>query len=252
MPRKKFGTKLQLGEYEIHIPVTNGEGASAATIVKNIPKSDQPPLPITHVPLSEHLFPLFDGLIVQGRSGIEAIILLARMGAHRYDSLRKFALAWEDLHQQQLFPTEEFREPSLEQACDLAKLPYEDFVGDLCKAIYWYGLEAAKIRLQLQMNSVVDASIRQAVEGERHGFNDRQLLMKAGGLIQEGPGTVVNVNQQNVTNNLAMGLPQWEETDKVLTKALNGREVKALPEAPVIEAEIVEEECIREKLLPTE
>lgn len=248
--KRKPKTNLKEGEYPTRVPVETPDGDRyVIETTRLVPSAERPVAPIKTVLLSEHLLPLFDGLNVRGKTGIDAVILLARMGAHRYDTLRKFCIAWEDLHQPNLFyelyPELEFQEPTLEQCCDLAKVSYEDFVGDICRQAYYYGGEQARLKVHVGMPDVVEASYTNAVKGGARGFQDRQMLLKAGGVVQEGPGTIVNVNNTLNSATLVQGLPKWEETDKILTSILSPQKSLPAPSAAPVEIEVIENEPAR-------
>lgn len=243
MPRKKKQPNdLKEGQYPSVVVAQSAAGApQRIPITKEVPKAERPVAPIKDALLSSFLLATFEDMNIKGKSGLDALILLCRMGAWRYDTLKRFCVAWEDLHQQNLFrefyPEGEFKEPTLEQCCDYGKVGYDDFIGDVTKMIYHYGLETAKWQIHVGLGEVVQASRDTAKMIGKEGFNDRQLLLRAGHLIEEGPGTVVNVNNQ-VTTNQVVGLPKWEETDKVLVEAL--RPAKQLAEASTVDAEIIE------------
>lgn len=238
--RKKPGwpNDLKEGQYPSVVTAHTPAGeVERLPIVKEVPRAERPAAPIKDALLSEFLLSTFDSMNIKGKSGLDALILLCRMGAHRYDSLRKFCIAWEELHQPNLFaelyPELEFKEPTLEQCCALAGILNEDFISDVSRMVYYYGLESAKWQIHLGLGEVV--RVAHAVATTPEGFKDRQMLLKAGGVVQEGPGTIVNVNNQVTTNQIA-GLPKWEDSDKVVVEALQHR---ALPEKS--EAEEVEQ-----------
>lgn len=247
--KKKQANDLKEGEYPSAVMTQYHDGEKRRIpVVKSVPANERPTLPIKDALLSEFLLPTFDSMNIRGKSGLDALILLCRMGAHRYESLKRFCIAWEDLHQPNLFaeiyPELEFKEPTLEQCCDLAKLESEEFIGDISRMIYHYGLEAAKWQIHLGLGDVIRESHKVATTEGVKGFNDRRLLMEAGRLMPEGPDTVVNVNNQ-VTTNQIVGLPKWEDTDKILVEAL--RPQKALAAASVVDLEPIEVETEKEK-----
>jgi len=245
VPRKKKTVSgLKEGQYPSVVVAHTPAGAiERIPVIAEVPKAERPVAPIKDSLLSSFILPTFDYMNINGKQGLDALILLCRMGAHRYETLRLFIIAWEDLHQPNLFaelyPELAFTEPSLEQCCDLAKISNEDFVGDVTRMIYYYGLESAKWQIHAGLGDVVRAAHDTARMVGKEGFQDRQLLLKAGGVVQEGPGTVVNVNNQVTTNQIA-GLPKWEDSDKVVVEALQQWAPKELPEKSAVEAEPVQ------------
>lgn len=230
LKRKKrnspIATGLREGEYPTKVEARDADGETITIpTTRMVPRDERPRAPIKEAALSEHLLSLFDGINVRGVEGLAAIILLARMGAHRYPNLLAFTSAWEDLTQTGLFadlyPRDYAlgRAASLEQACDVAKVAYEDFVGDISRQAYYYGAEAARLNIHLKMPAVVEASYLSAVLPGKDGFADRKLLFEASKLVESGPQIVNNINNQMNSAHIS-GLPKWEDTDKLVTKVM--------------------------------
>lgn len=246
MPKKKPDNppSLREGEYPVTHYATTPDGIVQEIVSsERVPAAERPVAPIHETLLTDFLLPTFDSLNIKGKTGIDAIILLAKMGAHKYDSLRKFITAWQDLHHpaifKELFPELKQTTPTLEQACSIADIPHDDLIADLTKMIYHYGLEGVKWQLQTYLPEVMRASYDVATQEGAKGYQDRQLLAKAAGLVIDGPGVVVNNNNNLTSNTAIVGLPKWEDSDRVLQKTLNAP--RQLAEKAAVDAEIIEE-----------
>jgi hypothetical protein len=135
-----------------------------------------------------------------------------------------------------------YREPTIDELCAARKTSPDQFVALFYTAVKKFGEQRAKLRIDLSLRSVVDASVESAVAGGKSGFRDRELLFKAAKLVEGSGGVNVNVNQQmNFTApGVEQGLPAWGDVRKEVT----GRgEVKQL-EAGVewVDAEVEAEE----------
>ena len=234
-PKRKQSTDLKPGQYPTTIRTmdTSNEVVTVPT-VSSLPKEQR----LTPQPqlLSNHLLPMFEEMNIRGQVGLNGLLTLVKNAAWKYPTLRAFWSAWTDINEPQLLreidPTA--TEPTLELACAVAKLSEEDFVGDIHKAIYWYGLEGARQKLQANLGVVVDAAYETATLVGREGHADRKLIFEAAKLIESGPGVVINNNNESITNHAHIGLPQWSDQEKYIQDALLLSPKSANPQQEVI------------------
>jgi len=148
--------------------------------------------------------------------------------------------AYQDLYPQ--FKTAEgWRAPSLDELCAACKIEPSVFIGEFFAATKQLGMEKAKLKMDLALGDVVNASLESAVNGGAKGFRDRQMLLEAAALVQKSAGVSVQVNTQinNSVPGHAQGLPLWEDVKQVAQRgeqkllnpiSVDGEVVEVLPE----------------------
>ena len=155
------------------------------------------------------------------------------------DQLREALLLVEDFSKWEsgdfIAARSEDRLPTLDEVIDWKKLNRVEIAGGLAAAAWVCGVDQGRAILGSAMPEVVRSAVGLATDPDTNAMVQHlthKLLFEAGGLLPKGPGTVINVNQQN---NVVNGLPQWNEVDKVVEKAYFGKQVveaqKSLPPA---------------------
>lgn len=110
----------------------------------------------------------------------------------------------------------ENRLPSLEEIIDWKGLSRVEIAGSLAAAGFVHGMNEAKSILASRLPEIMQSAISLATEGEGNiAHLSQKLLFEASGLTKSAAGTVINV-QQNNTTQVAVGLPKWDEEDKVV------------------------------------
>lgn len=234
-PPKKRSKILKPGEYLIPMSTTK-------SVVKRLPP-DQILRKLQTIPEEQRnlITPTLDAMLAEAKiilppndsigsiarviEGKELVLLVCRNAAHESKPLLRFIHAWEILHEVPLpYSTaveNEWRQPTWEEVCHYADVEIGEFLGAFMTAAHNYGVRQARVVLDFSLSRVVAAAAENAIEGGSKGFQDRQLLLQAGGLVATG-GTTVNVNQQtlNVTPGANQGLPSWNDSRKLL-EAIN-------------------------------
>lgn len=163
----------------------------------------------------------------------------------------------------------EDRLPLLDEIIDWKGLSRAEIAGGLAAASLTLGAHSAKILLAQALPEVIRAAAISATQGEGSVAQaDRRLLMDAGGLTpKSGPATIVSVSN---TTQVAVGLPQWDDSAKVVEGVFFGKGRERLGLGPaqvesvveprieagvdqVVEAELVEVESqVEPQLVPGE
>lgn len=123
-----------------------------------------------------------------------------------------------------LFSDEGESADSLEEVCKLAKVDPFTIASTVVTRFEQDRVLRARIKAAAAMHDIVEMSVSVARTGP--GFNDRKLLMQAGGFAVEAPKapTVVVDNRK-----VELAMPSLEETLRMLDTA----KAKALPAAAV-------------------
>lgn len=153
-----------------------------------------------------------------------------------------------------LLARNEDRSPTLDEILDWKGISRVEVAAGIAAAAFTRGIDKARVILGQEMPEIVRAAVSSATDPEGGGISqaDRKLLFEAAGFTKSGPQTVVNVNNQQ---NLAVGLPKWDEADKVVRDAYfeKGVERRGLPPAQMenaVEGEIVESATAEEQKTP--
>lgn len=163
------------------------------------------------------------------------------------DALREAILEADDITKWKtgdfLAARAEDRLPTLDEIIDWKDLSRIEIAGSLAAASFIMGIDTARGILGGRLPEIVTSATELAINGEGMVQHlSQKMLMEAGGMMPKGPNTVVNVNQTN--NTLQVGLPKWDETDKLVSKAYFDKvEPRGLPPAQmenIVEAEFVE------------
>jgi len=145
----------------------------------------------------------------------------------------------------------ENRLPTLDEIIDWRGLSRIEIAGSLAAAGFILGMNHAKAILGRELPRVMQSAIELATEGDGQVAHlSQKLLFEAGGLTKNGPSTVVSINNTNTTN-VAVGLPKWDDVDKVVTKAYFGKEPGVerlrLPATEPASDNVIEGELVQEK-----
>jgi len=139
----------------------------------------------------------------------------------------------------------ENRLPTLEEIIDWRGLSRVEIAGSLAAAGFVHGMDHARAILASRLPEIMSKAIELATEGDGGVAHlSQKLLFEASGLTSKGPSTVISVNQQNNTN-VAVGLPKWDEEDKVVGRVyfdkVAQRALLPVQEANIVDA-IIEEQ----------
>lgn len=144
----------------------------------------------------------------------------------------------------------ENRMPTLDEIVDHCELSRLEVAAGLAAAGMLHGIDRARSILGATLPDVFLAAAENAVNGKGAVAQaDRRLLFEASGVMPKGPNTIVSINNNN--NVVQVGLPQWQEVDKVVATAYFDKkaEQRGLPaartqdtveQATVVEGEFVE------------
>ena len=225
---------LQKGEYLVPSP----KNPTDKSLVRRLPP-DRLLAKLDEIPLEQRnlLSPTMDAMLAQAKiilpggiavEGREMVLLLARNAAHSSKLMLKFVHAWELLHEVPLpglvgNEQGKWTPPTFEQVCHIAGISASDFLGEFMRAAHQYGMQNARLVVDLSAARVVDRIVESATDPAGGSFDDRKLFAQMAGLLpQGGPSVLINNNSNNINLNpgAAQGLPDFSELSKKVEEAV--------------------------------
>ena len=165
----------------------------------------------------DFLTQMFDGFEFLGHIGVDAVLLLAHVGAAEHGELARFVQVYEKLAVTPIEVTENdvlrdengevkwgngrpgdmyLRMPTLEEAAREAGLGYGKLIGLLSEVSVDYGHNMSRIVIHTSTPSVIKKIVKDATDPETANIKAQELALKAAGLIESGGGKIqINNNQ---------------------------------------------------------
>lgn len=191
---------------------------------------------------------MFEGFEFLGKVGVDAVLLLAQVGAGESALLGKFIRAWEEMNVEKIAlaakgELEDFNRPTLEEAAVKSGLTYPKLMGALTETATIYGSNMGRIVLHTAMPRVMKRLADEAAM-EDANVKKQELYARAVGVIDSGAKVQINNNNQVVNQGAGSQLPDWKNYQEVIEAGVEPRMLEdggRRVEGEIIEVEELEE-----------
>lgn len=201
--------------------------------LQNKLRAKLPDIPASQIGGVDWTFTQMFGSVKEGIKMVEALV--AGQGSKADQRWVNLLLAYKNKQEEALELGREA--PSLNSICHLLDIPFGEFLSTITEGIKALSVALGKQRVAGAMLEVIDSSI--AASRTLEGTKDREMLLKMGGMLEDGKaGVNVSVNQQvgvqikaeDLKAPLRQFKPEIEELDNIAREG-----------GSVVEGEIVKE-----------
>lgn len=160
--------------------------------------------------------------------GREVAIAMSRWAAHKDEQLAELLRIYDE----EITPPERIEPGLLERLCLAVGMHPADYFGRVSAAAYRHNFDVAAFTAAVAAPLVIQKSAQFAAK--ENGFKDRELLLKAAKILEQG--SLVQVTQTNQTVAVT-GLPKMEELTGRVSDMIRSKEPVALIEGEIVEPE---------------
>jgi hypothetical protein len=155
-------------------------------------------------------------------------IAMSRWVAHKDEQLAELLRIYDE----ELTPNEKIEPGLLERLCLAVGMHPADYFGRVSAAAYRHNFDVAAFTAAVAAPLVIQKSAQFAAK--EGGFRDRELILKAAKVLEQG--SLVQVTQTNQTVAVT-GLPKMEELTGRVSDMIRSKEPIALIEGEIVESE---------------
>ena len=214
----------------------------------------------------DFLTQMYDGFRFLGKTGTEAVLLLAQVATGDEDNsssacLIQFVKAWEELCCEAKLRAAisedgimtDYIPPTLEMAAARAKVSYAKLSGALAESAMLYGSNLVRMIIHTSIPEVARAIVEDAIDPESRTVKSMELAAKVGGLIDSGARVQINNNQlvqSGGGNGLAGQFPVYVNAEELIAAKIPGvNSSKQLPQGDLtnlVDAEVIQDAVVVE------